>query len=211
MCADAPQDEPSSRRMTLHLARYPTPPTVKDVAALFEHLTGRTATPDDLARTRRILDESPSTGATTPGADVNDRDARRPPSREATRQRIVAALQRVTEEGGAPNFVILVADDRKNYYVQFATSCGSVMIYGEAVSNVNLPAAFALTPGQIAWLRRLGWRPPTRARFPNFHRRWLCITAHDREAIVDAALATLENVYRWRADTPLRIRLHLDW
>jgi len=128
-----------------------------------------------------------------------------------SRQQILTAFRRMTEEGGDHNFVVLRADDRKNYYVQFATRCGSAVLYGEAVSNVNLPAPFALTPIKIGALIELGWRPPTRRKFPNFYRWWPVISDRDREAVVDMALATLERVYCWRRDAPLPLRLHLDW
>jgi hypothetical protein len=211
MFDDVPQDKPSRKRMTLHLRRYSAPPTAEDVAALFKHLTGRDATPEDLTKTKRILDEPPSKDPATPGADARVRNARLPETREAVRHRIVAALRRLTEEGGEHNFVILRADDQRNYYLQFATSCGSAVVLGEAVSNLYLQARFALTPGQIATLRRLGWRPPTKRKFPNFYRWWPVITDRDREAIADVALATLERVYRWRSATPLTLRLRLNW
>ena len=63
------------------------------------------------------------------------------------------------------------------------------------MSNRHLQARFALTPGQITALRRLGWQPPTKRKFPNFYWWWPVITERDREAIADAALVTLERAY----------------
>ena len=70
MFDDVPRNEPSAKRMTLHLARYPTPPTIDDVGGLAKLLTGLDATADDLAEAKQILDESPSKDAMTSGADA---------------------------------------------------------------------------------------------------------------------------------------------
>lgn len=118
-------------------------------------------------------------------------------------------LRRLTEEGGGHNFVILHADETKNYYVQFGTSCGSAVMYGEAVSNRYLRSPFTLTRAQRASLLSLGWRPPTRRNL-NFWRHWPVITAADRSAIAEVALATLKTVYGWQGG-PLQVKLHLDW
>ena len=119
-------------------------------------------------------------------------------------------LRRLTEEGGGHNYVILVADEAKNYFVQFGTSCGSAVIYGEAVGDRYLHPPFTLTRAQRKSLLSLGWHPPTRRKYPNFWRHWPVITAPDRSAIADVALATLKAVYGWQGG-PLQVRLHLDW
>jgi len=119
-------------------------------------------------------------------------------------------FRRLTEEGGGHNYVVLVADETKNYFVQFGTSCGSAVIYGEAVSDRYLHPPFSLTRAQRASLLSLGWRPPTRRKHPNFWRHWPVITQADRSAIAEMALATLQTVYGWQGG-PLQVRLHLDW
>ena len=119
-------------------------------------------------------------------------------------------LRRLTEEGGGHNYVVLVADATKNYYVQFGASCGIAVIYGEAVSDRYLHPPFTLTRAQRASLLRLGWRPPTRRKRPNFWRHWPVITRADQSAIAEMALATLETVYGWQGG-PLQVQLRLDW
>jgi len=128
---------------------------------------------------------------------------------EATIQ-IASSLRRLTEEGGGHNFIILVADETKNYFVQFGTSCGSAVIYGEAVSDRYLRSPFALTRPLRAALLSLGWRPPTRRKYPNFYRYWPLITDADRRAVAEMAVETLKTVYGWRGG-PLQVKLHLDW
>ncbi len=122
-------------------------------------------------------------------------------------QRIISVFQRLTEDGGASNFVILSADE--HHYVQFRSCCGSAVINGEAVSNRFLAAPFKLTARQQAQILRLGWRPPTRRKYPNFYRFWSVLTDRDRQAIAEVALATLD-VYGWPSDRPFAVRGHLD-
>src|SRR5207249_11623094 len=80
---------------------------------------------------------------------------------EATIQ-IASLLRRVTEEGGGHNFVIFEVGHC--HYVQFATSCGSAVLYGEASSGRYCTPNCTCSPtaAQRARLRSLGWRPPTR-------------------------------------------------
>lgn len=132
---------------------------------------------------------------------------------EATRAQIVAALRRLTEEGGGHNFVIIETDRSPCFYVQFATSCGSATVYGEAASGryCTPSCPFKLNAAQRAQLLRLGWRPPTRRKYLNFSRHWPLITDGDRRAVAETAVETLKSVYGWRGDVPLQVQLHLDW
>jgi hypothetical protein len=203
--------KPSPKRMTLHVGRYATLPTINDVTALYNGLTGKDPPPEEMAEVQRILDEANVKEAAAAATVETAQNALPPLDKETTRDQIISALQRLTDEGGEHNFVILRADDNKNYYLQFGTSCGSAVIYGEAVGNTYLQRPFILNRDQRAMLTRLGWRPPTRKKFPNFYRWWPVINERDRTAIADVALETLESVYGWRSDPPLPIRLHLDW
>jgi hypothetical protein len=128
---------------------------------------------------------------------------------ETLQNHIASALRQMTEVGGGHNFIILETGEKKNLYVQFATSCGSAVILGEAVSDRYLRAP--LSREQSAELRRLGWRPPTRRKWPNYFRLWTVLNDAHRRAIANIALETLEQVYGWRREDPLQITTHLDW
>jgi len=118
------------------------------------------------------------------------------------RGQLISVLRRLTEDGGSKNFVILSTGE---YYVQFLSCCGSATLYGEAVSE-----RFAsLSAKQQAQIRRLGWRPPTRGKYPNFYHYFPVIDDRDRGAIADKVLTTFE-VYRRCSDQPLAVELILD-
>lgn len=137
------------------------------------------------------------------------------PPHEATHDQIVSTLRRLLEEGGDHNFVAFVAVKTGGrsayYYVQFAASCGSAEIYGEAVSNYYLERPFTLGKRQKAELGRLGWNPPRRGRSPNYYRHWQALNDRDLHEIAATAIATLKSVYGWPGDKFLEVELHLDW
>jgi hypothetical protein len=56
---------------------------------------------------------------------------------------IASSLQEIQEKGGENNFVVFISDEEKNYYIQFATSCGDTTLYGEAVNNEFLAPEYA--------------------------------------------------------------------
>ena len=122
--------------------------------------------------------------------------------------RIAHLLRHLTEGGGSHNFVIFEVGRCR--YVQFATSCGSAVMYGEASSGRYCAQNCTCSPTAVerARLLRLGWRPPTR-KFLNFYRYWPFITQADRQAIAEIALATVD-VFGWHGE-PLKAQLHLDW
>ncbi len=138
-----------------------------------------------------------------------------PSMEETARRQIVSLLRRLVEEGGDHNFVIFESAETggrsANYYLQFGTSCGSAVIYGEAVSNYYLERPFRLSNRQKAQLARLGWNPPRPKKSPNYYRYWQVLNDRDRDAVVVVAVATCRLVYGWRGDTPLEVSLHLDW
>ncbi len=119
-------------------------------------------------------------------------------------------LRRLTEEGGSHNFVIFQVG--RCHYVQFAASCGSATMYGEASSGrYCTPGCTCLTtPAQRAHLRRLGWHPPTRTTRLNFYRYWSFISEHDPRTIAETVVATLE-IFGWADGVSAKVNLHLDW
>jgi len=129
--------------------------------------------------------------------------------RDWIRDQIADCLRRLTEEGGSRNFVIFEVGE--HHYVQFRSSCGSAVMYGEASSGQycrpNCP--YAPTAAERTRLLGLGWRPPTRRKFLNFYRFWPFISERDRQAIAETAVGTLE-LFGWDGE-PLKVKLHLDW
>ena len=149
----------------------------------------------------------PATSRTLPAPTLED--AMEYPDHEEVTVQIASALRRMTEEGGGHNF--LIVEVGRCHYVQFATSCGSAVLYGEASSGRYCTPGCTCPPtaAQQALLRSLGWRPPTRRKFLNFYRWWPLITERYRHAIDETAVATLR-VFGWRGE-PLQVKFHLDW
>lgn len=176
-----------------------------------------TLKPGTLPSTRESQPEPPKGESSPPRADLppEPRPEDFETEEEATREQIVSALRRLVEEGGSHNFVVFEAvktgGRSANYYVQFATSCGSAEIYGEAVSNYYLERPFTLGKRQKAELARLGWNPPRRGKHPNYYRYWQVLNDRDLRDIATAAIAALRSVYGWPGDRLLEVKLHLDW
>jgi hypothetical protein len=77
----------------------------------------------------------------------------------ATDEQIKEALEKLVADGiSAGAFVVLDADQSRNYYIQFAFQDGR--LYCEAVSNQYLEPGDQLNDGQLAALENLGWREP---------------------------------------------------
>jgi hypothetical protein len=123
--------------------------------------------------------------------------------------RIVTALRRIQEEGGAGNFVILVADRESNCYVQFATERGNPMLRAEAVSNAFL-VGITLDAGAQAQLEALGWEPPEtdNPASPNYFRQWRAVSDHDRQRIAREVMRTF-SVYGVDSSQPLNVTIEL--
>jgi len=99
------------------------------------------------------------------------------------------------DQGDDHNFIILHADEAKNYFVQFAGSRGEAIVRGEAVSNLYLEPVHMLDPKRSKALRALGWNPPTPGQSPNFYRDWDARDARTRRQMARLALRTLVEIY----------------
>lgn len=159
--------------------------------------------------TDKALSQEIAGSRVVPANHANRDEVRVVAGDEAVRTFLAATLRRLTEEGGSHNYVILEVNDEKNYYVQFATSCGSAVVCGEAVSDRYVLAP--LSPAQRASLHGLGWRRPTVRKWPNYFHLWTVLNDTHRRAIADFALETLEQVYGWWREAPLRVKTHLNW
>lgn len=125
-------------------------------------------------------------------------------------ERIVGALRRLTEEGGEGNFLILLADRRRNYYVQLAGARGVPTVRAEAVGNTFLDAPDALDPGQHARLLALGWQAPAPGESDNYYRDFDARDDAQRRRIAEAVLRALTDVYAVPANRELEIELTLE-
>ncbi len=123
---------------------------------------------------------------------------------------ITAALRRIVEEGGDHNFVILHADDSKNYYVQFAGSRGQAIVLGEAVSNHYLEPAHMLSPKRSKALLALGWNPPAPGKDMNFSRDWDARSEKTRRQMARLAMQTLVEIYGLPPTERVGLKLWLD-
>ena len=123
---------------------------------------------------------------------------------------ITAALRRIVEEGGNHNFVILHADDRRNYYVQFAGSRGQAIVRGEAVSNHYLEPAHMLSPKRSRALLALGWNPPAPGEDMNFYRDWDARSEKSRLQMARLAMQTLVEIYGLAPRERVGFELWLD-
>jgi len=116
----------------------------------------------------------------------------------------------VAEEGGGHNFIILRADEAKNYYVQFAASRGETTVRAEAVSNLYLEPAHMLSPRRSKALLALGWNPPTPGQSPNFYRDWEVRDEQTRREMARLAIRTLVEIYGLKPTEAVGLKLHLQ-
>ncbi len=127
---------------------------------------------------------------------------------------IVTSLRQIQTEGDdiASNFVILIADNEKNYYIQFATGHDetplggdAASLYSEAVGNEVLRPEFALSPEQIARLQSLGWKPAPAT--PNFYRTWKAADDNDRRLIAQEVMRAFTEVYGLPRNRAIEVEL----
>lgn len=70
---------------------------------------------------------------------------------------IAQSLKRIQTEGGMANCVVFLADEKKNYYIQFASAKGEKGLRAEAVSNAFLSPKNRLDDVKSAILLDRGW------------------------------------------------------
>ena len=95
------------------------------------------------------------------------------------------------------DFLILHADEARNYYVQFPSGYGvSTEVYCEAVADQWLDALHQIGARGASELRALGWEKPTK-RIQNWHRNFEFDVddAVTRIEIAKDVLDTLRRVY----------------
>lgn len=121
--------------------------------------------------------------------------------------KITETLRRIQEEGGKGNFVILIANAEKNYYIQVIGHKDDPALFAEAVSNHFLDSMHGLDQRHINRLEELGWNSPS--SIPNFHREWNARDDQERISIANEILETFIEVYGWKPDQGIHIDIAL--
>ena len=124
-------------------------------------------------------------------------------------EEIVTPVRRLLNEGGENNYLVLVSDQERNYYVQVAGMRGGDGVTVEAVSNTFIQAGQALSNAQTGQLASLGWNRPD-AEFPNFYRLMDVISDNDYAVIARLLMRTLVEVYGMDRDDLIHFELHLE-
>ncbi len=124
-------------------------------------------------------------------------------------EELVIPLRRLLNEGGEGNYLVVVLDEEKNYYVQVAGRCGGDGVSVEAVSNDSLEPRHALGDDQVGRLTSLGWEQPD-AEVPNFHRTMDVTTDGDYTVVAQLLMQTLIEVYGMGRDDVIDFDLSLE-
>ena len=116
---------------------------------------------------------------------------------------IAASLKQILREGNpGENFVIFIADNEKNYYIQvapesdaspYSPNIDEYSLYAEAVGNPMLASHFRLRPTQIAELSGLGWNVSSHT--PNYYQTWRAQSDEERSLIAQIIVSTFIKVY----------------
>lgn len=120
---------------------------------------------------------------------------------------IANALRRIQEEGGEYNFVIFVADQDRNYYIQVTTRKGNTELRAEAVSNDVLTPEDALSNEQTARLESMGWNDQVDG---NYYRYWEASSDEKRSDIAEEVMRTFIEGYGISPDTIIEIEMELE-
>ena len=118
-------------------------------------------------------------------------------------------LRRIQEEGGSGNFVIFLADEQANYFIQFAGQNRDPMLIGEAPENRLIPDAFTLIPAKLKILEDLGWQFHAHSGM-NYSQEWQAVTDKHRSAIAQVVLQTFQQVYGVDINQPLKVEINLS-
>lgn len=118
---------------------------------------------------------------------------------------IAEALERIQETGGS---AVFMADQRKNYFIEFAVGRGEIELFAEAVGNEYLEPANKLKAEQIFKLKLIGWKKDETG--VNFCRYWAADTYKARLTIAEEVMRTFVKVYGVYPDTLITVELNLD-
>ena len=104
-------------------------------------------------------------------------------------------LKQMQTKGSVPeNFIILIVNEKKNYYIQITPHSGdSSWLYIEAAGNENLDPEYELKPAQVEQMRSLHWEKDPHS--PNFTRVMPARSDGERVFIARVIKQTFVKVY----------------
>lgn len=106
----------------------------------------------------------------------------------------------------AENFIIFIADEKKDYYIQATPHSGDPSwLHTEAVGNENLDHEYELQPAQVEQMQRLGWKKDP--HYPNFVRVWPATSDGERRFIARIIKQTFVKVYGMRPRQPIQVEM----
>lgn len=138
----------------------------------------------------------------------------RSPNEQENLSTITENLRRIQTEGEniSGNVAIFIADEERNYYIQFAAGRddmpfgrAATSLYAEAVGNEVLLPEHALDADQVSRLEALGWNPPRHS--PNFYRTWTAASDEERKVIGELVLKTFSEVYGISLEQPVVVEV----
>jgi hypothetical protein len=124
---------------------------------------------------------------------------------ESALGRIHAALEQIADPKREEDKILIEANGRTSFYVQFAADKAAKSIYGESVSNEHLEPHDRLPPELERKLESDGWERPDGKDYVNFHREWDVRDSHDLRMIALESVRALADVYKVHDLDRLRI------
>ncbi len=124
---------------------------------------------------------------------------------------VLHSLRRIRQEGdGSDSIAIFSTGPEAHYYIQVLDRRGEKKIFVDSVSNRFLQREFALNSEHILRLLNLGWNQPEGTKRPNFWRWMEARTDIDLRVIARLVMQTFVQVYGFRLDRTLEVRLELS-
>jgi hypothetical protein len=130
--------------------------------------------------------------------------------RDKNVDKIRGGLYRITMQGGECNFMCVVGDKERNYYVQCTGEHGNPCLLAEAVSNAFLEPENALNEAQMSQLKAIGWEENPYQDEGNFQLHWEAESDEQRHVLAELVVQTLIDVYGVSPEYELDIEVCLD-
>ena len=128
-----------------------------------------------------------------------------------TVQLIAHNLKRIQSEGGDSNFVIFIANQDANYYIQVAGQNGDSNLYIEAVNNDYISRQYKLEAAALSKLKELGWADLDPDGSGNYYQNWQVNSDEVRLQIAVNLMNTFMEVYGFDSNyEELEVNLNLE-